>query len=112
MITEIQKLEGVKHLLSTAAYENAVSELFTDNQTQIVSIQKEVIQAKGLVELTENRLKGTILDFIGGCEFELRELKKERKDAKQYIASNEQEWTEECPISLGDILAQVFQAHS
>ena len=113
MLNEIKKLEGVKHLLNKAAYEDAVSGLFTNNQKEIKRATSLLKESFRIAEETQNadmvRHMLQIQEIQKGL---LTDLKKKRKDAKQYIASEKNEWAEECPINLGDILAQIFQVQS
>jgi len=110
MINEIKKLEGVKHLLSTVAYENAVSGLFTINQKEINNTKELLNESFRVADETQNAdMVRHMLQIQEIQKDTLKCLKKKRRDAKQYIASEKNEWAEEGPINLGDILTQYFK---
>jgi len=110
MIDKIKKIHDVRGYIGDSAADAAITRLFKDNLKKIKEFSAEIAEANSVLALASTEaVRLAMKQILEGATYHKDMLQQERKEAKEYLAE-EEEWDEKSPISIGDILEELFRS--
>ena len=111
MIDKIKKINDVRGLIENSAADAAITRLFKDNLKKIKAVSAEIAEAQAvLADASTEAVTLAMKQVLEGATYHKDMLQQERKEAKEYLAEEEDEWKEEPPIDIGEILEKIFRS--
>ena len=111
MIDKIKKINDVRGLIENSAADAAIAKLFKENNQKIRIVSAEIAEAQAvLADASTEAVKLAMKQLLEEATYHKDMLKAERKEAKKQLAEEEEEWDDESPIDIGDILEKIFRS--
>ena len=110
MIETIKKIEDVRKYIGNTAANAAITRLFKNNLEKIKEASAEIAEANSVLANASTQAVKCAMEQVLEVSVHRKEmLKQERKEAKEHLASEKDEW-EISPIDIGEILEEIFRS--